>query len=511
MLTPRDGVDDAAQISVDANGGNGAAQDSVQLSQADSGTARTLNRVVLGLAAVAVLSLTTCIVAIADLGREPPVLRGGPGEPEADGGLGEDVASSAETPGGFPAPLGGLSWPTIVKRAEAQTLNFYLWSPDGTKPRSWVDTHLTGVLKDTYGITVNRMDAVYTGCDKAGMALVCDVATLKAAQDASTSTPAQDEAAVDLVWINGANFAAMASEGLLYGPWASLVPSGANFDFKDAAIAFDKGVPTRGLEIPFNSAQSIFIHNTAHVPSPPKTIAALHEWIKANPGRFSYSDATTDFTGAAFVRHYFYHFGGPWADLQAGTTVDETVYASRAPLVWAALNEIEPFLYKPAGTTQPWYPASHADDIRPLVADGSLWLDFSMQASEATAQQAKTEGAWPETTQGYVLDTPGTIADTNFLAIPITAPHKAAALVAANHIASAGEMFVRAQPEVWGALQAFDPSAPAIKEWDVAFNYIDAHSATPTVEALAAAKLPDLSAAWVARINADWATNVRDA
>ena len=38
-----------------------------------------------------------------------------------------------------------------VKRAEAQTLNFYLWSPDGTKPRSWVDTHLTAVLKNTYG------------------------------------------------------------------------------------------------------------------------------------------------------------------------------------------------------------------------------------------------------------------------------------------------------------------------------------------------------------------------
>merc|ERR1719482_1467478 len=114
------------------------------------------------------------------------------------------------------------------------------------------------------------------------MKLVCDVADLKAIQDNSGSTPSQN--AADLVWINGANFAAMASAGLLYGPWATLVPSAANFDFTDAAIAFDKGVPTRGLEIPLNSAQSIFIHNTAHVPSPPKTIAALHEWIKANPG-----------------------------------------------------------------------------------------------------------------------------------------------------------------------------------------------------------------------------------
>merc|ERR1719171_2091527 len=82
------------------------------LSPGDSSTARTLNRVVLGLGAVAVLSLTTCIVAIADLGRAPPVLRGAEGPTV-------DADAEAAAADGFPAPLNGLSWPTIVKQAEA--------------------------------------------------------------------------------------------------------------------------------------------------------------------------------------------------------------------------------------------------------------------------------------------------------------------------------------------------------------------------------------------------------
>ena len=33
----------------------------------------------------------------------------------------------------------------------------------------FVDNELAPNLKKNYGITVNRMDAVYTGCDKAAM------------------------------------------------------------------------------------------------------------------------------------------------------------------------------------------------------------------------------------------------------------------------------------------------------------------------------------------------------
>jgi ABC-type uncharacterized transport system YnjBCD substrate-binding protein len=396
------------------------------------------------------------------------------------------------------------SWESIVKLARSQQLNFYLWSPENSKPRKWIEKHLSDELQEKYGVSVNRISAVYKDCDKAGMKVVCDVAD-EVAQGKTT-----DGGAVDLIWINGANFKAMKEASLLYGPWATLLPNSANFDFTNQANTLDKGVPTAGLEIPFHSAQSVFIHDKATVPKPPMNMPSLVSWIKANPGKFVYSDPTTDFTGATFIRLMFYHYAG---EAQGGSYKDflgefnEELYVARAPALWAVLNEIESSLYQPQPGT-PWYPEDHNADIRPLVADGTLLMDFSFEAAEATNQMNNPKHPWPTTMQAYVPSS-GTIGDTNFLAIPINSANKEAALVAANHIASAGSQFTRAKPEVWGALQAFDPSAPAIKEWDVAFDYIQTHSATPSVEELAAGKLPDLAAEYVSRLNADWETLVK--
>ena len=43
------------------------------------------------------------------------------------------------------------------------------------------------------------------------------------------------------------------------------------------------------------------------------------------------------------------------------------------------------------------------------------------------------------------------------------------------------------------SLQAFNPKAPLIKEWDFAFDYVAKHDATPTVESLSAGRLGDVS------------------
>ena len=409
--------------------------------------------------------------------------------------------TTISTASGFPN-MESLSWETIVQTAQTQTLNFYLWSPENSSPRRWIDEQLTPTLQSLYAINVNRISAVYSGCDTASLAVVCDVAN---EIDAGLTTSG---GAVDLIWINGANFAAMKAAGTLYGAWATLVPNAINFDFTDPAIAFDKGTSIEGLEMPFNQAQSVFLYDEILVSNPPLNIPDLMTWIENNPGRFIYSDPTLDYTGAAFIRHVFYYYGGDnvgsWEDLLG--EFDQDLFDARAPAVWAALNAIEPFLFQ-NNSGNGWYPSSHNEDIRPLIGDQTLWLDFSMQASEASTQI--DAGLWADTMQAYVLET-GTIADTNYLAIPINANNKEAALVTANYIASAGSMFVRSQPDVWGALQAFDPTTKTMLEWDPAFDYINLHEATPTVEALAEARLSDLNADWVNAINEGWAANVRD-
>lgn len=344
------------------------------------------------------------------------------------------------------------------------------------------------------------------------MALICDIAT--EVENGLTTTGG----AVDLVWINGANFKAAKNSGLLYGPWATLIPAAANFDFTDTSISFDRGTPIAGMEFPFHQAQAVFIYNTEHIVNPPMNILEFRFWIQnSGQNRFAYSDPTTDFTGAGFVRHFFCHFAGPCSDfLSASDDEWEALYDARAPAVWDALNLIEPLLYAPSDFTPTaeitgWYPESHDPFIRDLVGGTTptLWMDFSMQASEATTQQNGDDPLtrWPETTQAYVMES-GTLADTSYLAIPINAPNKEAALVAVNHIGSAGAMFTRSKPEEWGALQAFDPTAPSIMEWDPAFDYINQHQATPTVEELAAGRMADLRSELITRINAGWASCV---
>lgn len=58
----------------------------------------------------------------------------------------------------------------------------------------------------------------------------------------------------------------------------------------------------------------MFIYNTLRFGTPPMTIPDMVTWIKANPGKFTYSDPTSEFLGEAFVKHMFYAYASPYTD-----------------------------------------------------------------------------------------------------------------------------------------------------------------------------------------------------
>ena len=83
-------------------------------------------------------------------------------------------------------------------------------------------------------------------------------------------------ARVDLIWINGENFAAMKSAGLLFGPFAESLPNYRYVDIKGKpTVRIDFTVPVDGLESPWGMAQIVFIHDTARLKEPPRSMAAL--------------------------------------------------------------------------------------------------------------------------------------------------------------------------------------------------------------------------------------------
>lgn len=137
------------------------------------------------------------------------------------------------------------------------------------------------------------------------------------------------------------------------GPWSKKIPNAVNFDFTDPAIAYDGGVPINGMEMPYNGAQVVFIYNTKFINSTSfiNTIQNIGNWVKKNPGKFTYaapyvSDSVYDFTGSVFVRHVFYALAGPYTDfLLSGPAVNEALYEARVTPVWQWLRSIEPYLY----------------------------------------------------------------------------------------------------------------------------------------------------------------------
>jgi putative thiamine transport system substrate-binding protein len=112
-----------------------------------------------------------------------------------------------------------------------------------------------------------------------------------------------EHGAVDLVWINGENFAAMKRQGLLLpAAWSTKLP---NYRFVDVdgkpTVAHDFTVPVDGLEAPWGMARLVFFDDTARLKNPPTSASELAEWISKNPGRFTYPQPP-DFIGTTFLK-----------------------------------------------------------------------------------------------------------------------------------------------------------------------------------------------------------------
>ena len=181
----------------------------------------------------------------------------------------QEFASSRRPPG-----FEGKSWEDVLAMARGQTVNFWMWS-GRADINTWVDGFLTTKLSTLFGVKLTRVP-------KGALAAVAQV---KAEMEEGNT----EKGTCDLVWINGANFKNLktGANGVshAYGPFAMSVPNAANFNFGSIVVAEDHGTPTEGYAMPYNTAQSVFIYNTAHVTSPPTDIPAFTLWIKNNPGK----------------------------------------------------------------------------------------------------------------------------------------------------------------------------------------------------------------------------------
>jgi putative spermidine/putrescine transport system substrate-binding protein len=300
---------------------------------------------------------------------------------------------------------------------------------------------------------------------------------------------------VDLVWINGENFATGADADLWFGPWAERLPNARYIAWESPEISRDFGYPVEGREAPWGKAQFVMTYDSKKVKDPPKSAEELRSWVEEHPGRFTYP-APPDFTGNAFVEQMFYEITGDVQRYQK--PFNQTVFEERAPKVYEFFNEIEPNLWRSGET----YPES-STALNKLYADGEVWLTMSYNPQEAQRQIDK--GLFPKSTRTYLLEG-GTLANTHYVAIPFDAGNKAGAQVVANFLESPAAQREKLKPEVWGDLPALDLTKLPKDERE-GFES-PGGPATLSTQELQENRLPEARSEWLLALQKGWREEV---
>ena len=402
-------------------------------------------------------------------------------------GLATTIAAMALAPSGLADTADGdalleMSWDEIVETASGGEVNWFLWGGSDAI-NQYVTEFIGGILKDSYDITLNRV----------GLSDTVEAVNIVLGEK---ETGVTDNGSVDMIWINGENFRTMKQGDLAYCGYLDLLPNNVLVDWTNPAIANDFGVPVDGCEVPWSKAQFAFAYDTARTENPPRSIAELIEWVKANPGQFTYP-APPDFNGSVFVRHVFYYAAGGVDSLLGD--FDQAKYDEVSARTWEILNELEPYLWREGKT----YPTS-INALEQLYANSEVDLTFNYEPAGVGLKIGN--GTFPPTTQGYGL-TDGTIGNTNYTIIPFNSPNKAAALVLQNVLLSGEAQLQKALPDVWGTKPAIEISRTS-PEIMAKFDAIEVHPNVVPPEELAKAALPELQAAWISAIEQGWIANV---
>ena len=264
------------------------------------------------------------------------------------------------------------SWETVLAEADGQTVYFNAWGGDET-----INGYIAWAGKEVqrrFGITLKHVK-------------LADTAEAVARVLAEKTAGRDSGGAIDLIWINGENFASMKEQDLLFGPFVEDLPRFAHVDVEGKPTTIlDFTVPTDGLEAPWGMAQFVFFHDTESVPEPPRTIPALLDWAKANPGRFTHP-SPPDFVGSTFLKHLMVAYVDDPTVLQK--PVDEVDFAEVTAGLWQALEDVRPSLWRKGET----YPAN-GPGLHQLLDDGEV--DFSMAFNPAEASAAINAGTLPD-------------------------------------------------------------------------------------------------------------------
>lgn len=322
-------------------------------------------------------------------------------------------------------------WDAILSAARGQTVHWNAWAGDD-RTNAFIAWAGEQTLK-RHGVAIQHVK-------------LRDTAEAVSRVIAEKAAGRLQGGSVDLVWINGPNLQAMKQQDLLFGPVTRRLPNFRLVDTKGKpSTVIDFTLPVEGMAVPWTLAQVVFMHNTAHMKLPPRSMPAMLDWARANPGRLAHP-VPGNFLGATFLKQALYELTPDPAILQQPAD-DNNFTAATAPL-WTWYDALRPHLWRSGRQ----YPASGPAQ-RELMNDGEIDISLSFNPNEASG--AIADGKLPKEVRTYVLDR-GTIGNTSFVAIPFNAANREGAMVVADFLLSPEAQARMQDPRVLGTLSVLD-------------------------------------------------------
>lgn len=369
------------------------------------------------------------------------------------------------------------SWNDVLAAAKGTTVNWAMWGgSDNTN--AFADRWVAEQLKSQYSVTLNRvpLNDTVEAVNKV-------VGEVQAGQTKGGS--------IDLIWINGENFRTMKQGNLLLGPFTDKLPAMQNYDLNNPAVTSDFGLPIEGFSAPYTGSYYVMAMDSAKVDRAPTNFQELMEWVKANPGRFTYV-APPAFDGNRFLLTTLYGVGGGYQPY-AGAEFKEDLWNQNSPKVFSYLKELEPNLWRRGES----YPPTQTR-LQELFANGEIWM---MPVFISSVAEGLKTGQLPKTTKAFTI--PGvSLNDPSFTAIPSNASNPAGAMILANLLASPEGQLQKFKPEVWGDPPLLDVSKVP-PELQQEFAKVEAGYGIPLKE-LTATTVPVVNSEYTARLRKTW-------
>ena len=343
--------------------------------------------------------------------------------------------TTSQSPHATPTPAKPASTRLVTSdEIEPQTVRFHAWggSAQVNGYLQWVSEQ----VKKEYNINLQHVKLADTSD------AVSRVLAEKAAGNHS-------EGSVDLIWINGENFAAMKQHGLLEPEWVSSIENFALTNpQQNAAMVTDFGEATLGMEAPWGKASMVFDSRQSHLEAlslkaplkAPTTIEALLTFAQKAPGRFTYP-VPNDYLGITFLKYAALTLNKEYLD-DFYSPVSPEALARVLPALWQYLDKLHPLMWRKGQTM-----LRQASQLQRLMGSGELSLAFSFTAAEIPSAVERFD--LPLDIRTYAMHD-GSLANVHFIGLTFNAASKNAAKTVVNFLLSPEAQAQKQKLTVWG-------------------------------------------------------------